>query len=199
MKSIHFICSLVAAAALAACGGGGSDDASTSSTPDTTADSGTGTDNTATTPTPDYTGDCGIANFASSTLASVNAFRAQARTCGTTVYPAQAALVWDQKLARAAQLHSQDMVTNNFFSHTSFDGRTLGTRVTAAGYTWTAVGENIAAGQGTMAAVMTSWQQSEGHCKNLMSASFTAIGLSCKKGTSANTYTPYWTMDLARP
>jgi hypothetical protein len=33
---------------------------------------------------------------------------------------------------------------NNYFSHTSLDGRTLAARVDATGYTWSVLGENIA-------------------------------------------------------
>jgi uncharacterized protein YkwD len=74
----------------------------------------------------------------------------------------------------------------------------VGQRITATGYVWSSYGENIAAGQRTMASVMTGWQNSAGHCANLMSSGVTQIGLSCVKA-AGSTYGTYWTMDLAKP
>lgn len=202
---------LAVCATLAACGGGGDDTsdndvASAAATP-ATADSpdtgaATGTDaptNEVLAVTSAYTGNCSVTNFVPDTLALVNAFRAQARTCGSTTYPAAPALAWNDKLAQAAYGHSLDMATKNYFSHTSQDGRTFAQRITNAGYTWSAAGENIAAGPTTMASVMSGWQKSAGHCANLMNKSYTHIGLSCSKGSATATYRTYWTMDLAKP
>jgi len=58
-------------------------------------------------------------------------------------------LTWlkaNSKLQEAARLHSLDMGNNDYFSHTSQDGTTFDERVTAQGYQWSYVGENIAAG-----------------------------------------------------
>lgn len=194
---------LAAASLLAACGGGGGDDTPAStSTPtgstDTTVEA-PGETATATPTTSAYSGNCNVANFTTDTLAQVNAFRAQSRVCGTTTYPAAAALVWNEKLAKAAFGHSTSMATNNYFSHTGIDGSNPGQRITAAGYPWSRYGENIAAGQPTMTSVMTSWQNSAGHCANLMNAKITQIGLSCVKGGTGATYSTYWTMTLATP
>jgi uncharacterized protein YkwD len=106
--------------------------------------------------------------------------------------------VWNDKLTQAAYGHSLDMATKNYFSHTSQDGRTFDKRVTATGYTWSSVAENIAAGQRTMTSVMGGWQASPGHCANLMSATVTQLGLSCAK-SAGSTYGTYWTMELAKP
>lgn len=78
--------------------------------------------------------DCGLADFASSLLARVNQIRATGANCGSSgTFGAAGALAWNTPLTQAAAGHSQDMVTNNFFSHTGSDGSTLGMRVTAAG------------------------------------------------------------------
>ena len=212
------VATLSCAAALAACGGGGGDDAAPESNGTTTTGSAASTDTPtdpagtgstgATANNPDtagdtvaaapYTGNCDVANFQPDALAQVNAFRAQARTCGSTTYPAVPALVWNDKLTQAAYGHSLDMATKNYFSHTSQDGRTFDKRVTATGYTWSSVAENIAAGQRTMTSVMGGWQASPGHCANLMSATVTQLGLSCAK-SAGSTYGTYWTMELAKP
>lgn len=144
---------------------------------------------------------CNLPNFTQELLDRVNQFRASARTCGTVAYAAAPPLVWNGPLTQAAAGHSLDMATNNHFSHTSFDGRTMVDRVNAAGYAWSALGENIAAGQGTVAAVMSSWQGSAGHCANLMNPSFNHIGAACVPQPAGSTggYGRYWTMNLGRP
>ena len=118
--------------------------------------------------------------------------------CGSTAYSAVVALQWNSKLFDAAAAHASDMASNNYFSHNSLDGRTAGQRISAAGYAWTAYGENIAAGQDSVAQVMSSWLNSPGHCANIMNGSYTEIGVSCVSSGSAS-YPSYWTMDLGRP
>ena len=101
-------------------------------------------------------------------------------------------------LTQSAEVQSQDMVTNNFFSHTGSNGSTLSSRVNATGYAWSSLGENIAAGYPGLEAVLTGWMASDGHCANLMNPNFNQIGLVCVAGTSSTTYNNYWTMDIAR-
>lgn len=132
-------------------------------------------------------------------IARVNQLRAAGATCGTTSFAPASPLTWSGLLAQATAVHSQDMVTNNFFAHTGSNGSTLGSRVSATGYAWSSLGENIAAGYGTVNNVMAGWMSSPGHCANIMNPNFTQIGVACIKGTSASRYGDYWTMDLARP
>ena len=68
------------------------------------------------------------------------------------------------------------MSFNNFFSHTGSNGSSVGDRVTAEGYNWTNVGENIASGQTTPEAALESWLNSPGHCANIMNPDFTELG-----------------------
>lgn len=194
---------IVALLALQGCGGGGSDDSGGSG-----GGSGSGTPTAPTTPSPapgtpgtpssaDIS--CGITDFQAEALRLINARRAAGATCGSRGSFAPApALAWHAALATAAYGHSLDMATQNYFSHTSLDGRTLGTRVTDAGYAWSTVGENIAAGYPTLQRVIDGWMASEGHCANLMSASYTEVGLACARNASS-TYGIYWTQNLGRP
>lgn len=131
-------------------------------------------------------------------LAAVNAARATGRTCGTTFYPAVPALTWSTQLAQAAAGHSHDMADQNYFDHTSLDGRTFAQRITAAGYTYSWAGENIAAGYGTVNAVMTGWLNSPGHCANIMNANFRELGAACAIN-NASAYHDYWTHDFGAP
>ena len=135
-----------------------------------------------------------------SAIARVNQLRAAGASCGARGSFAPAGpLTWSTQLTQAATGHSQDMVTNNFFSHTGSSGSTQSMRVDATGYAWSALGENIAAGYATVNIVLDGWMASDGHCANLMNPNFTQFGLACIRGTSANTYNTYWTMNLARP
>src|SRR5262245_24146877 len=70
-----------------------------------------------------------------SILAEINGFRAQAGA---------APLRQDARLVAAAQRHADDMAAHGFFDHKGSDGTQPWDRITQAGYTWTAVGENLA-------------------------------------------------------
>ena len=133
-------------------------------------------------------------------LARINQVRASGANCGADgVFGAAAPLAWNDKLTVAAEGHSQDMAAKNYFSHTSADGRTLADRVTATGYAWSSLGENIAAGYPGVNAVMDGWIASPGHCANLMNAGFAEVGVVCVPGVAGDTFSTYWTMDLGRP
>jgi hypothetical protein len=52
-------------------------------------------------------------------------------------------LAMNARLLDAARLHSADMFANEFQGHTGSDGSSLGQRVTAQGYPWSTVAENV--------------------------------------------------------
>jgi len=177
--------------ALAACGGGGDDAAAPAPT--------AGVAQPPSPPASAVASTCGLSDFAASALTRINQYRAAGATCGTRGSFAPAlALAWSDKLAQAADGHSQDMAAKNYFSHPSADGRTVGNRIDATGYLWSSYGENIAAGYSTVNAVIDAWMTSDGHCANVMAPHFTEVGLACVPGTSTSSYDTYWTMDLAR-
>jgi uncharacterized protein YkwD len=131
-------------------------------------------------------------------LNAINAVRAVGRNCGSTTYPAAPALKWNAKLETAALLHSQDMATQDYFSHTGKNGSQPWDRMTAAGYAWRAAAENIAAGQPDLASVMDGWVKSPGHCANLMSVAYTEVGMA-KATNSSAAYRIYWTQNFGAP
>ena len=90
------------------------------------------------------------------------------------------------------------MAVNSYFSHTGLDGRSVAQRVSAAGYSWRAVGENIAGGPSSAAAVMSGWLSSAGHCANIMGIQYQDVAVACVQ-RSGSPYGRYWTMVLARP
>ena len=200
--ALRTLCALSLLAALQACGGGGADGNAAAPTPSPTP---------APTPTPTPApplpspppptagtrATCNLANFQSEALALVNAQRAAGATCGAQGrFAATTALAWNDPLTQASLVHSDDMVSGNFFSHTGSTGLNAGQRATAAGYAWATWGENIAAGQPTVATVVAAWMASDGHCANIMNPTYRDIGLACVSGTASNTYRSYWTMTL---
>jgi uncharacterized protein YkwD len=143
---------------------------------------------------------CNLPNFDAALLKRINDARAAGRSCGSRGnFAATAAVTWNSQLTQAADGHSQDMAARNYFSHTSADGRTMSDRINASGYRWSTIGENIAAGQPSVDAVMDGWLASDSHCANLMNPSFKEMGVSCVPGASGSRYRTYWTMNLGAP
>ena len=89
----------------------------------------------------------------------------------------QGLLYYDYNLNDAGRFHTQDMIDNGFFSHSSSDGTSFFDRVSRfygeSGY----VGENIASGYGdTYAAVIYGWMCSDGHRSNIMLPDYNELG-----------------------
>jgi uncharacterized protein YkwD len=190
------LAALGALVALGGCGGGGSDSSAAASQDQNLAPK-TAPAPAPTSPTAGTRATCNLANFEAEALSLVNAYRAAGASCGGAGnFPAAPPLAWSAALTQASLRHSDDMVAFDFFSHTGSDGSSAGQRATAAGYDWQSWGENIAAGQLSVAVVMAGWMASPGHCANVMRVGFRDIGLACVSGGAGNTYRTYWTMTL---
>ncbi|MGZ0205247.1 CAP domain-containing protein, partial [Streptomyces sp. RM1] len=111
----------------------------------------------------------------------VNSERAQAGCQPLTLNP---------QLTEAAQQHSADMAAHQNMSHTGSDGSDPGTRITRAGYSWSAYGENVAYGYATADEVMAGWMNSPGHRANILNCGFREIGVGLAQPGS------YWTQDF---
>ncbi|MFD8073567.1 CAP domain-containing protein [Streptomyces sp. NPDC059718] len=101
----------------------------------------------------------------------------------------------EDRLTEAAQDYTDVMARSGELSHTGPDGSTMAGRVEAAGYPWSALGENIAVGQRTAAAVMDAWMHSEGHRANILNCNFEQIGV----GVNTSSNGPWWTQDFGTP
>jgi len=95
----------------------------------------------------------------------------------------------ENSLLSAASLeHSRDMVRVGYFEHTSADGRTVGDRLRAIGYSRrvsASARENIAYGvgeEGTPAAIVQAWMHSPGHRADILRPAFTEIGIGIALG-----------------
>lgn len=139
---------------------------------------------------------CGLLNFQAEMTAQVNNARAAGAVCGSVAFPPAAGLRWDTQLQNAATAHSEDMASHNFFAHQSpTNDSTLRERIPAAGYKYSSAGENLGAGQTSIAQVVSEWLASPGHCSTLMKANFVDMGVSCKSNPGI-AYGTYWTMEL---
>lgn len=184
-KRLIFSASALALAALlSACGGGGG---SSSGSADNNVLSAVATD-----------GDisCGLPNFQAEMTSRVNAARAAGAVCGGVAFPPAGGVRWNTALQNAATAHSNDMAAHNFFAHQSAtNGSTLRERIPAAGYNYSSAGENLGAGQTSIAQVVTEWLASPSHCATMMKANFVDMGVSCK-ANGGTAYGTYWTMEL---
>lgn len=111
-------------------------------------------------------------------------------------------LRWDESLSFAARYHAQDMATENYFEHDSYDrknGRlrkscTIFNRIEAfANYGYLA--ENISAGKTDPADVVKGWMDSEGHRKNILNKDMTLLGVGYYEGDDSK-YTSYWVQNF---
>jgi stress response protein SCP2 len=120
-------------------------------------------------------------------VARTNAERARAGLVPLTV---------DRRLAAAAQAHTADMVARGFFAHETPDGVSVADRVLAAGYPYSVVAENIAAGQHTAAEVVDGWLDSPGHRANILNPAVRQIGVGFTPGGPCGTT---WTQVFGTP
>ena len=100
----------------------------------------------------------------------------------------------DLRVVAAASGHSAHQAQTQKMSHTGSGGSDAGQRLTAAGYSWTTWGENVAVGQANCDAVLAGWLASPTHRANILNPSFRHIGIGMAIGANG---VPYWTMDLA--
>lgn len=127
----------------------------------------------------------------------INEKRAVARQCGNVPYPAVPPVSAQLDIEEAATAQSQWMQQNMVLTHVGANGSDPGRRLTDAGYAWSAVGENVAAGYDSVPQTLDAWLASPPHCANIMSADFTQVGYSF---LAANARTvAYATLVLAAP
>lgn len=97
-----------------------------------------------------------------------------------------APLTADDGAARVAHVRAKEIVQS--FSHTRPNGTSCFTAAGEAGVSYRTAGENIAYGYSSPEQVVNGWMNSEGHRKNILSSSFTKIGVGCYE--SGGVY--YW-------
>lgn len=92
-------------------------------------------------------------------------------------------LTENQKLDAAAKLKADDMLANQYWSHTSPTGVTPWHWFKEAGYYYETAGENLASYFKTTDQLMAAWEASPGHNKNLLGKDFKETGVAVVHGT----------------
>jgi len=101
------------------------------------------------------------------------------------------ALQSDWQLSRAARFKSADMAEKGYFSHTSPTyGSPFQMMHDFQVRSFSAAGENIAYGQRTPQQVMNDWMNSPGHRSNILSSTYTHIGVGVAENKNG---VKYWT------
>ncbi len=101
-------------------------------------------------------------------------------------------LALNPELGAAAEFHSVDMATKDYFSHTLEDGTTWAENIINHGYEIYPLGENIAAGNDSAAEAFEQWQNSPEHDANMRNPDYHAIGIGRAYGEDSR-YGWYWT------
>lgn len=99
-------------------------------------------------------------------------------------------------LSKVARIKSQDMINKGYFSHYSPTYGSPFDMMKKFGISYTAAGENIAMGQRTPKEVMDAWMASSGHRRNILSPTFTQIGVGVAKDSRGRLY---WTQMFIKP
>lgn len=100
-------------------------------------------------------------------LSSTNSARAQNGV---------ASLEISSKLAAAAQAKANDMAERNYWSHNTPEGDPPWIFVTAQGYSYQKLGENLAAGFSDEQSTINGWMGSAPHRDNLLDSAFSDVG-----------------------
>ncbi len=98
-------------------------------------------------------------------------------------------------LMRASGAYAQAMAQTGHFEHIGTDGSEPWDRGRAQGYRYRTYAENIAAGQSSVAMVMSSWVDSPGHFANLINGSFTHLGVGHATAPTGE-YSDYWVQNF---
>ncbi len=98
-------------------------------------------------------------------------------------------------LTNACQVHANDMAAMRRMTHIGSDGSNGGTRARRYGFSWSAWGENIAAGYTSSQSLVAAWMSSAGHRANILSRNFTHMGIGLQRGSNNINY---FCMVLAR-
>jgi uncharacterized protein YkwD len=112
------------------------------------------------------------------------------------------ALKLNAVLCKVAQKHSENMAKHEKMAH-RLDDKGVGDRVTAAGYDWKRVRENLARATGENddpapkpAEIHKGWMESKGHRANILHDGVTEVGISMVRGKKG---TFYYTQVFAEP
>ncbi|MDB5254906.1 MAG: hypothetical protein JWL92_282 [Candidatus Nomurabacteria bacterium] len=93
------------------------------------------------------------------------------------------ALSVNQTLNEAAQEKADDMAANQYFAHTSPDGKTPWFWLKKVGYTYSYAGENLAINFTDAKDLTQAWMNSPTHRANITKTNYTQVGTGVAEGT----------------
>jgi uncharacterized protein YkwD len=106
----------------------------------------------------------------------------------------------DRRLARAADVHSRDMLRANFFAHPSSNGTSTYDRVRRYRRS-NLIGETLAympvRGNTSPRSIVNMWINSPGHLEVMTTGRFRRVGVSKRVGELWGTRVTMWTADFA--
>jgi uncharacterized protein YkwD len=147
------------------------------------------------------------AQFEEEVVLASNEARARPQDCHSEgKFEPAGPLVMEPHLRCAARLHALYMAEAvDDFGHVTRDGSEPGQRIAAAGYAYSAIGENLGVGLSEPGELVDAWLKSDGHCKVLMQPEFTEVGIGYAFG-KWDTHegkgiidAPYWAQSLGAP
>lgn len=95
-----------------------------------------------------------------------------------------AVLNLNTQLTSAAQTKANDMVSRDYWSHTTPDGNDPWFFISNAGYAYKTAGENLAYGFDTGVTTVTGWMNSPPHRANLLNGAFADVGFGFANSTN---------------
>ncbi len=97
-----------------------------------------------------------------------------------------AALCVSEVLTQAARSHSQEMIDQGHYSHSSHNGESFSARLERFGYdSYKEIGENIAWGSGSLASpenIFEGWIESSNHRNNILGPGYREVGIGTATG-----------------
>ena len=124
-----------------------------------------------------------------SSVYAVNGYSVMSLSNGERAAMGVQGLTYNSSLAYAAQLRAQDMIDNDYWSHTSPGGRSMGYFLGAAGYPVYTAGENLSRGYSDDGGVVSAWMASAGHRATILNSAYTEIGVGFADGMLGDEYT----------
>ncbi|MFD3532426.1 sigma-70 family RNA polymerase sigma factor [Streptomyces sp. NPDC058664] len=101
----------------------------------------------------------------------------------------------DPRLTEAARGYARDMAARGYYGHASPEGDFADTRITAAGYDWSAWAENLARGATDPASVVDDWTDGAMHEENMLDCRYRDTGVASVHGPDGT----IWVQKLAAP
>lgn len=91
-------------------------------------------------------------------------------------------LTFNSTLSKSAQLKADDMFTNNYWAHTSPEGKSPWDFFNNAGYEYSVAGENLAKDFYDTEGLLKAWINSPTHRKNILNNKYQEIGIAVVNG-----------------